>query len=200
MTRHWHWPCDHFFLLFYNSAISRCGSGAAQIEFQEAVPFGRDGCINVITILSQLIGLTDSKFWVVRERRKQGERGWFSRQSVMSISAFIRFEIFIYKGFTSNTKELYWLTLNYFSISYFSLTLSLSLYIYIYQVVLISRRSLTLFLQPYLSFIAPSRSSRVNPALTQSWCICLIAGQLSLVCPCLGVNSRTSLMSSSLLH
>ena len=68
-----------------------------------------------------------------------------------------------------------------------------------HQVILIAQNSLTLTYHPSLSFIALSKAFRLYSVSTQSWCIQVLAGWLTLVCLCVGVYKRTSLISSFLL-
>ena len=80
------------------------------------------------------------------------------------------------------------------------------IYIYIYiwgdnqyhELGLITQSSFdSLSPSPSLLFFTPVRSSRLHSVSAQSWCTWVSAGQQNLVCPCVGVQRRTLVMSSS---
>ena len=66
------------------------------------------------------------------------------------------------------------------------LTLTLSLYI-------------SLALHPFQLFITNSRSSKLCSVSTQCWCIWVLVDRLALMCPCVVVLYRASLMNLFLL-
>ena len=68
-----------------------------------------------------------------------------------------------------------------------------------HHVVPLSRISLTLSRYFSLSFIAPGRSSGLQPVSSHSCCMYVRAGPPALAPPYVGVHRSTSLMSSSLL-
>ena len=62
-----------------------------------------------------------------------------------------------------------------------------------------AQSSRTLSRHPFLSSIAPRRSSRLHPVSAQRCCIKVLAGCLAFARPCEGVHKSMFLMSSSLL-
>ena len=64
---------------------------------------------------------------------------------------------------------------------------------------LTTRSTQTLSHQPFLSSLTPDRSSKLHPVAAQSRCMEVYASRPTLVCPCVGVFKRTSLMSLFLL-
>ena len=66
-----------------------------------------------------------------------------------------------------------------------------------HQTVLMEQ-SPVLFCHLSFSFITLGRYSRQHPVSIKSYRVSIFTGQPTLVCPCVGVHSRTLLMSSSL--
>ena len=68
-----------------------------------------------------------------------------------------------------------------------------------YKGILTTQIHLILSCHLSLSAIALSKCSKLHSITTQSWWMSIFAGQLALVCPCVGVHWRMLLMSLSLL-
>ena len=78
------------------------------------------------------------------------------------------------------------------------------IYIYIYIITIIRHPCSIEYIgslshYPFLLSIALGKSPRWHPVSAQNWWMKIFAGRPTLMCPCIGVRKRTSLMNYSLL-